>query len=77
MPLGEIAGEIVGGLFRFLAQFFVEIVLEVLVKGPGYVICRLFSKNVDTDGFMIVIVGLLFWLVIGGCGYAVYKYLLA
>lgn len=77
MPLGEIAGEIVGGLFRFLAQFFVEIVLEVVVKGPGYLICRLFSKNVDTDGFMIVIVGCLFWLVIGGCGYAVYKYLLA
>ena len=77
MPLGEIAGEIVGGLFRFLAQFFVEIVLEILIKGPGYIICRQFSKNVNPDRLTVVFVGFMFWVVIGGCGYAMYKFLLA
>jgi len=77
MPLGEIAGEIVGGLFRFVVHFFVEIVLEVLIKGPGYIICRQFSKNVNPDGLAVVFVGFIFWAAIGGCGYALYVSLLA
>lgn len=77
MPLGEIVGEIVGGLFRFIARLFVEIVLEILIKGPGYIICRQFSKNVNPDGLAVVFVGFIFWVAIGGCVYAVYLFLLA
>lgn len=56
MPLGEIAGEVLGGLLRLVAQFFLDVVLEIIIKLPGYIICRLFSKNVDPDGVLVVVV---------------------
>lgn len=69
MPLGEVAGEVVSGLARLIAHIFLDVVLEILIKGPGYVICRPFSRSVDVDGVMVFIAGLLFWLVVGAVGY--------
>lgn len=74
MPLGEIASEVVGGLVRFLAQFFVDVVLEVVIKGPGYIICRSFSEYVNPDGVAVVVVGLLFWVIIGVGGYVLFMF---
>ncbi len=74
MPLGEIAGEIVGGLFRFVAHIVFEVLVEILIRGPGYVICGMISRSVDPGGVMVILVGLLFWTVVGLLGYyAVYK----
>ena len=75
MPLGDIAGEVVAGTLRFLARAFLEIFVELLVKGPGYVICRAFDEDVDPDGIRVVIFGALFWAVTGGGAYAAYAYL--
>ena len=74
MPVAEVAGELLGGLFRLLGSFFIEIVLEVLVKGLGYSVCRIFSKSVDPDGFLVVIVGVFAWIVIGVLIYLGYEY---
>lgn len=68
MALGEIASEITAALFRVLAEF----VVEILVKGPGYIICRQFSSKVDADGPAVVLVGLLFWAIIALSGYALF-----
>lgn len=76
MPFGDIAGEIVGGIFRFLGQILLEIVLEILIKGPGHFICGKFSRNIDPEGVMVVFAGFMFWGVIGGCGYGIYKFVL-
>ncbi len=64
MPLGDIAGEVLGGILRFVAQIIVEFVLEILVKGPGYLIGRLFRKDLDPDGPIVVVVGLGFWIIV-------------
>jgi hypothetical protein len=77
MPLGEIAGEIVVGLLRFVAQFFFDVVLEVLVRGPGYFIGRIFSRYIDPDGLAVLFIGVMFWVAIGGCGYGLYRFLSA
>ena len=75
MPLGEMAGEIVSGLSRFLGHIFVEIVLEVAIKGPGYLISRRFDRRVEPDGGLVVFVGLAFWVAFGACGYALFRWL--
>ncbi len=67
MPIAEVAGELLGGLFRLLGNFLAEVVLELFVKGLGYLVCRCFSKSVDPDGFVVTIVGVLAWCFIG-CG---------
>jgi len=73
MPVGEIAGELLGGLLRLLVYVLVDIVFELLIKGSGYGICRIFTKKVDPDGVAAIITGIGFWAVIGFIGYALYK----
>lgn len=77
MPLGEIAGEALGGLVRIVGQFFAEIVFEVLIKGTGYLIVRPFIPTVDPDGALVVTIGIAFWVSLGGLGLVLYRVLVA
>jgi len=68
--------DIVGGAVRIVGQFFVEIVIEVLIKGPGYFLVKLISKSQpDPDGVYVLIVGFLFWIVVGYIVYFNYSML--
>ena len=58
MPLGDIAG----GALRLIAQFFLEIVLEIVIRRPGYLICRLFKKDIDPEGGWVAATGIVFWV---------------
>lgn len=62
MPIGEIAGELVGPVLRFVAHIFIDLILEALVRGAGYMICRPFFKSSDPTGGLVLFVGILFWL---------------
>jgi len=64
VPIAEIAGELLGGIFRLLGSFLVDVVLEILIKGLGYVLCRPFSKRVNPDGIVVSVAGVVGWLVI-------------
>lgn len=75
MPVGEIAGEILGGILRLLGYFLAETVFEVLIKGAGYFICRLFCKRVNPDGIPAVFVGMLFWCLVLYLGFVVYSFI--
>lgn len=65
MPLGEIASEVIGSVFRFLGHVLLDVVAEIIIKGPGYLICRLFSKDIDPDGMRVAVVSILFWIALG------------
>ena len=58
----EAIGEIFTGVFRFLFRIITEVLLEFLLKGTGYFICRPFSKNINPDGFKVLITGFAFWV---------------
>jgi len=62
MPLGDIAGGLIGGALRLIAQFFLEIILEIVIRGPGYLICRLFRKGIDPDSGWVAVAGIVFWV---------------
>ena len=72
--------EVVEGAFRFIARaighIFIEIILELLIKGPGYLIAKLISKNrqMEPTENKSIILGILFWCFIGGVAYMVVKY---
>ena len=73
MPVGEIAGGLLGGLLRLLVYVLVDIVFELLIKGSGYGICRIFKKKVNPDGAAVIVTGIGAWTAIGIIGYALYK----
>ena len=64
MPIGEIAGEVIGGALKIIGRVVVEAVFEICIKGLGYLICRPFSRSVDPDGPLVVFVGLIAWAAI-------------
>jgi len=65
MPLGDIAT----GLFEIIIKVVGEIFLEIIIKGPGYVIVRLFktpkSGEIEPDNPLAIIAGVIFWILIG------------
>ena len=66
MPLGEIAGHLL-----------IEVVLEILIKGPGFLIARMLKPDIDPESKWSIVLGVLFWGVLGGLGYGLYTYLAA
>ena len=72
MPLGDLAGEVLGGIFRFLARILGEIAAEILIRGPGYIVCRVFDKSIDSESIWVFFAGVLVWLCVGFGAYYVY-----
>lgn len=55
----------IGGLIGGIARLFVEVVIEFLIKGAGYCLCRPFSgRRLDPDDVLVSVVGLGFWAVV-------------
>ena len=77
MPIGEIVGEVVGGILRGAGQIFMELVGEIAIRGMGYLIGRRFKHDIDADGFTVLLLGLGFWAVVGAAGYFGYTYVAA
>ena len=81
MPLGALAE----GLFRVILECILQVVLEVLIKGAGYVILRsgyfilgyIFQRDrnddLNPDGAAVIITGILFWLLVGFGGYKIWQ----
>jgi len=80
MPVEELAAGLFHLLGRFLGYFLLEIVFEILIKGPGYLIVKyLLGGNKDErdpDGILVLFMGIAFWLAIVLLGYLVYTYII-
>ena len=75
MPIVEIVGEVVGGILRGAGQIIFEVVGEIAIRGMGYLIGRKFKRDIDADGFAVLLIGLGFWAVVGAGGYFGYTYI--
>lgn len=68
MPLGDIASSLFEIIGRFIGQLLLEVGFEILVKGTGYLIVKylifLNQREVDPDGPLVIIAGILFWVAI-------------
>ncbi len=70
MPLGEIAS----GFLEIIGRIFMELILEILIKGPGYLIVKIFTKkNINPDSFLVIVIGLIVWVIFGYGVFLVYS----
>lgn len=61
MPLGELAGEALGGVLRLIGRIVAEIFFELLIQGTGELLLRLFRPESKLDARTSMWVGVLFW----------------
>jgi len=73
MPLGEIAGETLGGIARVVGRILFEVFFEFIIQGTGYVLVRTVRPKTEPDDTVCTVVGLLFWVAVGVGGYFVYR----
>lgn len=69
--IAEVIAEVAVGALRLL---FAELILGVLIKGPGYAVLRVLKhrdQEFERDGLAIV-VGLFFWVVVALAGLGIY-----
>lgn len=64
MPLGDIAGEALGGLIRFVARIVFEIVVEWLLHGTGTLILRVIRPRHEPSETAAILTGLIFWIAV-------------
>ncbi|MFI2812163.1 MULTISPECIES: hypothetical protein [Microbulbifer] len=72
--------EVFTGIFRVLGRFLFEIVFsiaaEILFQVPGYWLCKPFTKpGRQPDGFLVVVLSILFWILVIAASYAGYQLL--
>ncbi|OGU19662.1 MAG: hypothetical protein A2580_01110 [Hydrogenophilales bacterium RIFOXYD1_FULL_62_11] len=74
MPIGDVAGELLGGVLRVFGNIVLDVLLEVLIRGPGYLICRIFKKDINSEGGWVIVAGMAFWVFVAVGGFYMYAY---
>ena len=78
MPIGDIAAGILEVIGRFLLDIFLQVVVEILIRGPGIMIMKLLvpggREDFDPDGIFVIVIGVMFWVVLGCAGYFTYQF---
>lgn len=77
MAIDDLATDFLSGALKTLGKFFGNFVVEILIKGLGYLLCRPFSKKIDPESSTVGFVGVLAWLMIFLTLYYAYDYLSA
>ncbi|MCY1383866.1 hypothetical protein D9M69_720340 [compost metagenome] len=73
MPLGDIAGEALGGVFRVIARIVFEIVVEWLLRGTGALILRVLRLGHAPGEAAAAVTGLAFWVAMIAVGVWIYR----
>ena len=73
MPLGDVAGELLGNAFRVVARLVLEVFVELLVKGVGYGIIKAFRPRSEPGDGACALVGLAFWAVVAVGAVIIYR----
>lgn len=69
---GELIGEALGSVLRFLGRLLTEVVVEFLIRGTGYLLCRLFRRNPDLEDPVVLFIGMAFWVLVATSAYLVF-----
>lgn len=73
MPIGEIAGEALGGILRVVGRLVFELVFELMIQGTGYLLIRWVRPRHEPGDAASALVGLLFWAAVAMSGYWLYR----
>lgn len=57
-----------------MIDLFIIVFFEIMFRGPGYLIVKLLKRSKpDENGFLVILVSLLFWFFIGFIIYVLYS----
>lgn len=73
MPLVEIASECLGGILRFVGHMLLDVVVKLMIRGPGYLLCKPFKRDVDPEDGIVVFVGIAFWVIVAACAWLIFQ----
>lgn len=73
MPLGDIAGEALGGVFRVIARIVFEILVEWLLRGTGALILRVLRPRHAHGEAAAALTGVVFWVAMIALGVWIYR----
>jgi hypothetical protein len=64
-------------MLQAIAEFASFLVLDYLIRGPGYLVCRLFLKKdeVSVEHGKVLVTGFAFWVCLIAAIYAGYSFL--
>lgn len=74
MPIGDVAGEFLGGVLRVIGNIVLDVFLEILIRKPGYLICRIFKNDINSEGGWVIVAGMAFWVFVAIAGFYTYAY---
>lgn len=69
----DIAGDALGGVFRFIVRMVSGLVVELLLRGTGFLILRLLRPRHETGENAAAATGLAFWIAAVALGVWVYR----
>ena len=63
-------------MLQLIAEFVSFLMLDYVIRGPGYVICRFFVKkeHLSIEHGKVLVVGFAFWVGLIAAAYAGYTY---
>jgi hypothetical protein len=64
MPLDDLAGGLLSGVFRFIGNLLFEVFVEFLFHGTGRLITRLLFPDRHFEETTLTVLGLLFWIAV-------------
>lgn len=56
--------EVLGPVMRVAVSIAVDVLIDKIIRGPGYAIARLFNRNKEPATWLTSFIGTLFWLVV-------------
>lgn len=70
-------GEVLGGAIRLVGRILIEVVIEGLCHGTGWVVLKPFHRRKDPHETLCTVVGLIVWAGLALAAYATYRYVQA
>lgn len=68
-----IIDSILEGTGSILRYFIIEIVIELLIRGLGIIITKPFSRKVNSEGWSVLVVGVIGWSIIIASGIWIFQ----
>lgn len=69
----DVVVDVIAATGRFVGRLLTEVVLELLCKGTGYLICKRVKPSIDPNGWQVGLVGLVLWVAVIGTGFYLYQ----
>lgn len=73
MPVGDLVGEVLGGMVRVAGRLVFEVVVELFFAGTGHVLIRSVRPKAARGEVACGVVGIVFWAIVGLGMYALYR----